>query len=137
MSGFQIKALLPTLIVDHLGLSLVKVFCMLSCDWPRNQARDQQNNYCGINNNCHGCQLISFTFYTQKTPATLKIQRFLLCLLERGKGKVWGYSRFMGYSIGPLDISLDTRDTSQKHPQEFIWNFSGELGRYPFLDTEV
>jgi len=30
----QIKALLPTL---TLGLSLVKVFSMLSCDWPRDQ----------------------------------------------------------------------------------------------------
>ena len=30
----KIKALLPTL---TLGLSLVKVFCMLSCDWPRDQ----------------------------------------------------------------------------------------------------
>ena len=30
----KIKALLPTL---TLGLSLVKVFCMLSCDWPRYQ----------------------------------------------------------------------------------------------------
>ena len=28
------RALLPTL---TLGLSLVKVFCMLSCDWPRDQ----------------------------------------------------------------------------------------------------
>ena len=34
LSELQIKALFPTL---TLGLSLVKVFCMLSCDWPRDQ----------------------------------------------------------------------------------------------------
>ena len=34
LSELQIKALLPTL---NLGLSLVKVFCMLSCDWSRDQ----------------------------------------------------------------------------------------------------
>ena len=54
LRGLQIKALFPTLIVDDLGLSLVKAFRMLSCDWPR----DQQNNDCGINNDCQGCQLI-------------------------------------------------------------------------------
>ena len=37
LSGLQIKALLPTLKVDHLGLSFVKVLCMFSCGWPRVQ----------------------------------------------------------------------------------------------------
>ena len=34
LSELEIKALLPTLTLE---LSLVKVFCILSCDWPRDQ----------------------------------------------------------------------------------------------------
>ena len=61
--GFEAKAkersrskslfYLPTLIVDHLGLSSVKAFVILSCD-------------CDLPNNCHGFQHIFLLLIPKK-----------------------------------------------------------------------
>ena len=59
-----------SLIVDHLGLSLIKVFWMLSCDWPRDQEGTGKIMI---------AELITiaiftyiFTFYTQKTTTSFR-----------------------------------------------------------------
>ena len=65
----KIKALLPTL---TLGLSLVNVFCMLSCDWPRDQQGTSKIMIAAFIM-IFTVANIYFTFYTQKTPATLEM----------------------------------------------------------------
>ena len=62
--GMKSKHCSAALIVDHLGLSLVKAFCILSYDWPR----VQRNNECGIR-----CQLIFLLLIPKKHQLLSKI----------------------------------------------------------------
>ena len=66
LSELQIKALLPIL---TLGLSLVKVFCMLSCDWPKEQQGTSKIMIAALIKIVTLLNFI-FIFYTQKSPAT-------------------------------------------------------------------